>query len=75
MATMVGMQNDFSSALKNLVELEYDTVEDYETAINRLSNDNYKKKLGEFLQDHYNHILGLLRLYFLYNFNAVKNFF
>ena len=56
MVTMVGMQGDFSSAVKDLIELEYDTVEAYEAALNRLDNESYKKKLQEFLGDHRRHI-------------------
>lgn len=43
MVTLVGMQDDFGTTLKDLVELEYDAVEAYEAAINRLDNKEYKK--------------------------------
>ena len=56
---MVGMQGDFSSALKDLIELDYDAVEAYEAAINRLDNEDYKKALTEFKQDHERHISEL----------------
>ena len=59
MVTMVGMQGDFSSALKDLIELDYDAVEAYEAAINRLDNEDYKKALTEFKQDHERHISEL----------------
>jgi rubrerythrin len=56
MVTMVGMQHDFISALKDLLELEYDTVEAYEAALNRLERADYKKTMSDFLKDHQRHI-------------------
>lgn len=59
MVTMVGKQAEFGDALKELVELDYDAVEAYETAINRLENTEYKLKLQEFMNDHRRHIQEL----------------
>jgi rubrerythrin len=56
MVTKVGTQNSLVDALKDLVELDYDAVEAYEAAINRLDNIDYKKKLTEFKDDHLRHI-------------------
>lgn len=52
MATLVGKQAKFTNALKELVELEYDIVEAYEAAINRLKDAKYKEKFKEFEQVH-----------------------
>ncbi len=59
MVTKVGMQSDFADALKDLVELDFDAVEAYEAAINRLDNIEYKSKLREFKKDHERHITEL----------------
>lgn len=56
MTTTVGKQDKFVDAIKNLIELEYDTKALYEQAINKIVNDNYKIKLNEFDQDHAHHI-------------------
>lgn len=55
MVTMVGMQSKFEDALKDLVELEFDTIEAYETALNRIEDKNYQGKLEEFKADHQRH--------------------
>lgn len=56
MVTLVGMQDDFGGALKDLVDLEYDTVETYEAAINRLESPKYREKFTSFKEDHQRHI-------------------
>ena len=64
MATLVGTQTDFSRAVKELVELDFDAVEAYEAAINRIENSAYKSKLEEFKKDRQRHVQelsGLLR--------------
>ena len=59
MATFVGTQSNFVKALKELIELDYDAVEAYQTAINRLSNITYIEKLESFKADHQRHITEL----------------
>lgn len=59
MVTKVGLQTDFMAALKDLVELEYDTVEAYQAAINRIESEEYLDKLREFKKDHLRHITEL----------------
>ena len=44
------------SALKKLVELDYDAIEAYDAAINRLDNPEYKEVFTVFKQDHQRHI-------------------
>lgn len=56
MITKVGMQSDFLDALTDLIELEYDAVEAYQAAINRLRNDHIKQQFDEFMRDHQRHI-------------------
>jgi len=56
MVTLVGMQDDFGTALIDLVELEYDTLEAYEAAINRLENEEYKNEFSSFKEEHLRHI-------------------
>lgn len=62
MTTLVGTQTDFSDALRNLLELDYDAVEAYDAAINRLENTTYIQKLSEFRDDHKRHIQELSNL-------------
>jgi len=59
MATMVGTQKSFTQAIKELVELDYDALGAYESAINNLENSEYKKKFEEFKLDHQRHITEL----------------
>jgi rubrerythrin len=59
MVTLVGTQGDLAAAIKELIELDYDAVEAYEAAINRLDNQDYKEKLSEFKKDHQRHIQEL----------------
>jgi rubrerythrin len=56
MVTTVGLQTDFISALKQLITLDYDAIDAYEAAINRLENENYKAMFEEFKSDHERHI-------------------
>ncbi|MFN7365398.1 MAG: DUF892 family protein [Alphaproteobacteria bacterium] len=62
MVTFVGMREDFGEELSNLLELEYDALEAYEAAVNRLSDKEYKDKLSLFMQDHQRHIEEISKL-------------
>ncbi len=62
MTTFVGTQSNFVDAIKDLIELEYDAVEAYEAALNRLEAIEYKEKLSQFESDHNRHIQALTRL-------------
>jgi rubrerythrin len=62
MATLVGTQSNFVDALKELIELDYDAVEAYEAAINRLENKEYKSQLTNFRDDHKRHVKELSAL-------------
>lgn len=48
--------------LCDLIELEYDVVEAYEIAINRLENQEYKNRLSSFKEDHLRHISEISEL-------------
>ncbi|MBA2710323.1 MAG: DUF892 family protein [Tatlockia sp.] len=64
MTTLVGTQSDFTDALYELCELDYDAVETYEAAINSLENPIYIAKMKTFKADHERHVKelsGLLR--------------
>jgi len=67
MVTLVGTQSKFSNAVRELVELDYDAVEAYDAAINRLENTSYKSKLREFRADHERHIKELSALLLQHN--------
>lgn len=59
MATMVGTQKDIADLLNSLIELDFDAVEAYEAAIERLQDENDKAKLSEFKGDHERHVRDL----------------
>ena len=59
MATLVGTQADFAKAVEELIELDYDAIEAYTAAINRLENPTYKSKMNEFKSDHQRHVAEL----------------
>jgi len=62
MVTFVGKQGSFADAVKNLIELDFDAVEAYETALNKMENNTYKKYLQGFKEDHERHIKELSAL-------------
>lgn len=62
MVTLVGTQDSFAGVIKELIELDYDAVEAYEAAINRLNSEAYKKQLSIFMEDHKRHIKELSEL-------------
>lgn len=72
MATLVGMQADFAKAISELIELDYDAVEAYELAIQRLKSISYKNKIEEFKKDHERHINELNEILVIHNKVKVK---
>lgn len=54
--TKVGKESDFETAIQNLVELDYDAIEAYNMAINKLENMEFKGKLETFKKDHERHV-------------------
>jgi rubrerythrin len=59
MATFVGKQADLADLLKSLLELEYDAVAAYSSAIARLDELSFKLKFEQFRSDHERHIRTL----------------
>jgi rubrerythrin len=59
MVTTVGLQDDPVALLNALITLDYDAVEAYRAAIDRLEQANYKQTLSEFLADHVRHTTEL----------------
>ena len=62
MATMVGTQAELTRFLIELAELEYDAVEAYKAAIERLGDPEVRRQISTFLSDHDRHVLELDRL-------------
>jgi rubrerythrin len=62
MVTLVGTQNQFSDAIKALIELDFDAADAYEAAIDKIDTVEYKKKLEGFRQDHLKHTQALSQL-------------
>jgi uncharacterized protein (TIGR02284 family) len=62
MTTFVGIQEEFIDAVKDLIELDFDSIEAYQAAINRVHNEDYKTKLSEFMADHQRHVNDLSAL-------------
>jgi hypothetical protein len=56
MATLVGTQTDLNSLLASIIELDFDAVDAYGSAIARVSEDAVRNALGAFKADHLRHI-------------------
>jgi uncharacterized protein (TIGR02284 family) len=59
MATMVGTQKNLVDALDALLELDYDAIEAYKAAIDRVDDADDKAHLRTFLADHQRHVSEL----------------
>lgn len=59
MATLVGKQSEPVQLLKSLVELDFDAIEAYEAAIERIDNPMIRMRLGDFRDDHRRHVAVL----------------
>jgi uncharacterized protein (TIGR02284 family) len=59
MATLVGTQKSLVDALDALLELDYDAIEAYRAAIDRLDDESDKANLRSFLEDHRRHTTEL----------------
>lgn len=55
MATLVGTEKDLNELLEKLIELDYDAIEAYDAAIERLENADIQAQLMEFKGDHQRH--------------------
>jgi uncharacterized protein (TIGR02284 family) len=61
MATMTN-QRELVQLLNNLIELDFDAIEAYKAAIERLVDTGDKAQLGQFLEDHRRHVSDLSTL-------------
>jgi len=59
MATFTGSQKDITDMVHDLCELDYDAIEAYEAAIQRLKDQNDRSQLHVFLADHQRHVNDL----------------
>lgn len=56
MTTRVGSEDDPIRMLEHLIALDFDAIEAYEAAIDRLDNVQYQARLAAFLADHRRHV-------------------
>ncbi len=59
MVTTVGTEGNLVDTLNNLIQLDYDAIEAYEAAIDRLDSAEYKARLKQFRDDHARHTRDL----------------
>lgn len=59
MATTIGTEKTIEDLVRNLILLERDAIAAYETTIDRLSDAEAKRQIGDFLQDHHRHLSEL----------------
>lgn len=57
--TMAGMQRNTQNLLEELIKLDFDAVEAYEAAIERLEDAESRRMLNEFCEDHRRHTRNL----------------
>src|SRR5690349_5500628 len=62
MTTFAGTQKDLAVALNQLLELDFDAIEAYRTAIDRLKDGGDRDQLATFMADHERHTRELTRL-------------
>jgi uncharacterized protein (TIGR02284 family) len=59
MATRIGTESDPVKMLEHLMTLDYDAIDAYQAAIERLDNDEYASVLVQFKGDHERHVTEL----------------
>jgi rubrerythrin len=62
MATTIGNEDSLPELLANLIKLDYDAIEAYDAAIERVEDPTYKDALAEFRDDHVTHTNNLSEL-------------
>jgi uncharacterized protein (TIGR02284 family) len=62
MTTLVGTQKNLADLLDALLELDYDAIEAYRAALDRIRDPSDKAQLGAFLADHERHVRELTPL-------------
>src|SRR5579875_2185229 len=55
MATKIGTEDRLEELLEDLIRLDYDAVQAYQAAIDRLHEESHRSALGEFVEDHLRH--------------------
>lgn len=55
MVTTVGKENTLSERLSNLIKLDYDAIDAYREAIDRIDDAESKQELAKFMADHQRH--------------------
>ena len=55
MTTSVGTEDTLEELLEDLIRLDYDALDAYEAAIDRLAEESHRSALGEFAEDHRRH--------------------
>ncbi len=58
----IGTADDFGTLITNLITLEHDAIAAYETVIERLDNDAYRREIEGFKTDHDRHMRELKEL-------------
>jgi rubrerythrin len=56
MATLAGKQRDPKDMLRAIIELDYDAIEAYQAAIDRIGAEGDKAQLRSFMGDHERHV-------------------
>jgi uncharacterized protein (TIGR02284 family) len=59
MATTVGNEDEVLDTLNNLIELDYDAVEAYQAAVDKLNDPTSKQAFASFQNDHERHVTEL----------------
>jgi rubrerythrin len=59
--TMAGTQSEPHRLIEELIKLDYDAIEAYDAAIERLDDEESKQSLAEFRDDHARHTENLAR--------------
>jgi len=59
MPTTVGNEDTLTKRLQNLIALDYDAIQAYEAAIERIDDPSSKTRLAEFKADHQRHTENL----------------
>ncbi len=59
MATTIGNETNLIDTLNNLIRLDFDAIEAYQAAINRLQDATCKEQLTQFMRDHERHTQDL----------------
>lgn len=62
MVTTVGTEKDIHKLISNLVELDFDAIDAYQAAIDRVDDASIRERLTEFMTEHVRHTQELGRV-------------